>query len=164
MKDSYLHRQSIRRKSAFTLIELLVVIAIISILAAMLLPALKKAKDTAKGIVCLGNLKQLGLVYSFYAGDYKDSYPPYYTTSPVPLCWFTSLVYYGYLEVLHYPYNAAQNHPLYRCPAVEDLVPGDEWLWPVSYMPNSHAAMGAPDVMVSGGCAYRTVSSIPKPS
>jgi len=67
------------KKAGFTLIELLVVTGIIAILAAMLLPALSKARENGRRAVCMNNLRQIGLAMAMYASDNEQMYPP--TTS-----------------------------------------------------------------------------------
>jgi len=108
-------------RPGFTLIELLVVIAIIAILAAMLLPALAKAKDRAKQIACTNNEKQIALGYLMYANDFQTYLPVCGQNTAgidvIPTEWFIEISpYFGKADTNNLTVSAAST--VVTCPSV----------------------------------------------
>jgi len=113
-------RTNTRCKTAFTLIELLVVIAIIAILAAMLLPALAKAKEKAYLANCLSNLKQLGMTSIMYTGDNQERFAS--SGRDWPQMPFVDLL------KLYNPYISTNSRGFFRCPADRGRGFNFEWV------------------------------------
>ncbi|MBI4025032.1 MAG: prepilin-type N-terminal cleavage/methylation domain-containing protein [Verrucomicrobia bacterium] len=93
-------RPTLRGGGGFTLIELLLVVSIISILAALLLPALSRVKESGKTLVCLNNLKQIGIMLTIYANENQGFFPVGYDVS-LPQAdrpWYSKLVNGNYMQ------------------------------------------------------------------
>lgn len=140
-----------RKRNAFTLIELLVVVTIIAILAAMLLPALRNARDSAKQASCANQLKQISLMLLMYAGEHENYFPKTY--DPSTNSWGTVLYWAGYIKTNAL---AASQNPTDRtlhCPASTVKWSGySDWL-------RGHYGL---NVHIAGGST--TIAGTPLPS
>ena len=176
-------------RQAFTLIELLVVIAIISILAALLLPALSSAKARAQGIACLNNLKQLQTAWTLYNGDDNGRIPSCWPFDPNtgvinPNAWVLGVattvnlpsfgvVDPGVLDCTNknalargtlFPYS--QSYGIYRCPA-EQREAGDVTVlrsYSMNNWMNGEPFTNSVNVLDTAHRLFRTESSISSPS
>jgi prepilin-type N-terminal cleavage/methylation domain-containing protein/prepilin-type processing-associated H-X9-DG protein len=151
-----LHRGSGPAGGGFTLIELLVVIAIIAILAALLLPALARAKESARSIQCLSQMRQIGLAVHLYAEENEEEFPrsQHSAFSHDQLTWGRAIAsQLGFDKVTWTNLLAG----VYHCPS-------DRRTTPWSYGQNVYFEVGPDDDYEGKPATWRRVSSVPNPS
>jgi prepilin-type processing-associated H-X9-DG protein/prepilin-type N-terminal cleavage/methylation domain-containing protein len=136
----------IKRGSGFTLIELLVVMATISVLASLLLPAMRKALESAHALSCMNNLRQIGLAYAQYDMDYRaippavlggnGPFPPGDTLDNNWALWSYIIVKAGYLPGKVVTTQDGAWDPIFWCPSKKHVIKSNNWL--SDYSPNRY--------------------------
>ncbi|MFH1904582.1 MAG: DUF1559 domain-containing protein [bacterium] len=162
----------LRSSLSFTLMELLVVIAIIALLASVLLPALSKAREMARSIKCVSNLKQIGLAFQMYADDNDDYFPYAWSNlaSNSDKSWAQLLDNAGYTnyDIPAYATDEASiraayaKSTIYKCPSDK----GVYYSMPMNFSMNSdlQRVYGYPSEAALWESKYPKLGKIPQPS